>query len=94
MASPGPTVQTLRAVDELAQGYELEGIVTLAHAAHAKKQIEEHPEAAEQAGYADLLLLNHVDQADAEQREESERALRACNGAARIVSLPNMRMWK
>jgi G3E family GTPase len=86
LASPGPTVQTIRAVEELANAYEVEGVVTLAHALHVEKQLNEHPEAAEQVGYADLLLLNHVDQADAAQLERSERVLRDCNGAARIVS--------
>ena len=86
MAAPGPTVQTLRAVAELSEAYELEGIITLAHAVHAARQIDEHPEAAEQVAYADLILLNHVDLADPSQREKSERALRHCNGVARIVA--------
>lgn len=85
MASPGPSVQTLLAVQELADAYELEGIVTLAHAQHVEDQLREHPEAAEQIGYADLLLLNHVDRVDEATLTRAEAAIHACNGEARVL---------
>jgi G3E family GTPase len=85
MASPGPSVQTLLAVQELADAYELEGIVTLAHAQHVEEQLREHPEAAEQIGYADLLLLNHADRVDEAFLQRAEAAVRDCNGEAKLL---------
>jgi G3E family GTPase len=82
MASPGPAVQTLLVDEQLEAAYRPAGVVTLCHAAHIARQLEQHGEAAEQVGYADLLLLNHIDVADGEQRAAAEVALRACNAEA------------
>jgi G3E family GTPase len=84
LASPGPIAQTLVLDPRVAGRVELEGIVTLAHAAHVAAQLDAHPEAAEQVAYADLLILNHVDAPGADV-EVAERALRTRNAAAPIV---------
>lgn len=85
LASPGPVAQTLALVPELAQGLALDGIVTLAHAACVADELVEHPEAAEQAGYADRIVLNACDLADEAGIARAEAALRAANGVAPIV---------
>lgn len=83
MASPGPAVQTLVIDADLMEAYAPAGVVTLCHAGHVVRQLEEHPEAAEQVAYADLLILNHIDQAG--ELDEVEAALSACNGTARVL---------
>lgn len=82
LASPGPVLQTLAVEPELAQATLASGVVTLAHAALIAAQLEHHPEAEEQVGYADLLLLNHVDRADEPELLAAEAALRARNALA------------
>lgn len=85
LASPGPIAQTLAIVPALAEAFELQGIVTLAHAARVAAQLTEFPEASDQVGYADWIVLNHVDRCDAAELEAAEAALRAVNGTADIV---------
>jgi G3E family GTPase len=84
MASPGPIAQTLVLDPRVAGRVALEGIATLAHAAHVAGQLERHPEAAEQVAYADLLILNHVDAPGADV-DAAEAALRTRNAAAPIL---------
>lgn len=74
LASPGPAVQTLLVDPELAASYRLDGVVTLAHAAHVHDQLAQHPEAAEQLAYADLVLLNHCDRIEDPAQVEAELA--------------------
>ena len=85
LASPGPVLQTLLVEPELAAETRATGVVTLAHAALIGRQLEEHPEAWDQVGYADLLVLNHVDRVNGAGLDEAERRLRACNPLAPIV---------
>jgi G3E family GTPase len=84
LASPGPAAQTLVLDPELAEGLRLETIVTLAHAANLAHQLERHPEAREQLAYADLIVLNHADRADARTLEEARALARAANGVAEL----------
>ncbi len=86
LASPGPAVQTLKIDPELAAELRVEGVVTLAHAAHIAGQIAEHPEAAEQVAYADVVVLNHVDRVDDAGRQAAETAVRAANAHAPLVA--------
>ena len=70
---------------ELGEAIELDGIVTLARADSIVRQLEEHPEASDQVGYADRLILNGCDLASADELTAAETALRARNGIAPIV---------
>ena len=84
LASPGPALQTLMIDDRLRGRVRPDGVVTLAHALHVARQLEENPEAAEQVGYADVILLNHADQASVEELAHAEERLRSANAEARI----------
>ncbi len=77
LASPGPIAQTLSIDAGLRAGLELDGIVTLAHAALCVDQLARHPEAVEQVAHADLLVLNHADRASAAVRARALDAIRA-----------------
>ena len=85
LASPGPVVQTLLVEPELARETVPVGVITLAHAALVAEQLERHPEAVEQVGYADAIVLNHTDRADESTIAAAEEALRARNAMAPIL---------
>ena len=85
MASPGPAVQTLLMDRKLSTQFRLDGVITMTHAQHIVSQLQAHPEASEQVGYADQIILNHCDQSTPEALEAAEEALRACNREADIM---------
>jgi G3E family GTPase len=85
MASPGPAVQTLLMDRKLSTQFRLDGVITMAHAQHIVEQLQEHPEASEQVGYADQIILNHCDQSTPEALEAAENVLRSCNREASIM---------
>lgn len=84
LASPGPVLQTLVLEPELAAAARPAGVVALTHAARIAEELERHPEAREQLGYADLILLNHCDRTDASGRDGAEAAIRRLNALAPI----------
>ena len=85
MASPGPAVQTLLMDRKLSTQFRLDGVITMAHAQHIVDQLQKHPEASEQVGYADQIILNHCDQTTPEALEAAQSALRSCNRQASIT---------
>lgn len=85
LASPGPIAQTVQVVPALAAAYQLEGIVTLAHAARIGAQLDEFREAADQIGYADLIVLNHIDRLAEGELDAVVARVRRGNGVAVIV---------
>lgn len=86
LASPGPIAQTLEIVPDLRAALFLRGIVTLAHAGRIIEQLAGFSEAAEQVGYADLLVLNHADRTSEEGLDAARAALAKINQAAPIVT--------
>ena len=84
LASPGPVVQTLKVEPEIAAETRPAGVVTLAHSALLTEQLAQHPEATEQLGYADKVLLNHVDRADEATLSAVEAVIRGLNPRAPI----------
>ncbi len=85
VASPGPVVQTFLADPELSERTRVDGVIALAHAGHVKEQLSSHPQACQQIGYADTILLNHCDRTGEAGRHEAESALRRMNPLASIV---------
>ena len=92
LASPGPVLQTFEILPELQEAARVDGTLTLAHAGQIARQIEEHPEAAEQIGYADRVVLNHIDQCDAAEIDRAEAAVRALNGLCAIERAERARL--
>ncbi|MEX1023529.1 MAG: GTP-binding protein [Planctomycetota bacterium] len=84
LASPGPILQTLLLEERLAAELVPASVVTLAHARHVLRQVEEHPEVAEQLGYADAILLNHADEVTDGERERTRLELARRSPLARI----------
>ena len=104
LASPGPAVQTLLADPVLAAQCRIDGVITLVNAPHIVRQLQEHPEASAQLGYADHIIVNHCDQCDAAGLAAAADAMRACNPHAtreqtsharvEIAALLQMRTWE
>ena len=92
LASPGPVLQTLNLEARLAEECQGAGVVTLCHAAMIESQLEQHPEAEDQVGYADLLLLNHTDRCDPLELDRIETHLRARNALCAIERTENARI--
>lgn len=86
LASPGPIAQTLSIVPALASAFQLNAIVTLAHAAELPGQLEQFPEAVEQIGYGDLVILNHVDRVDQAGQERALQEIARINPSAQILT--------
>ncbi len=85
LASPGPVLQTFRLEGGLAEATRVDGVVCLAHAGLLPEQLERHPEVPEQLGYADVVVLNHIDRVDTAGQEHAEACVRAVNPTARLV---------
>jgi G3E family GTPase len=80
-ASPGPVVQTFLLDPTLAAGTRVDGVVALASAPDVERHLAEYPEASEQLGYADRVVLNHCDRVDEAGLLAAEAAVRAVNPA-------------
>jgi G3E family GTPase len=85
LADPGPVAQTFFVDEDLREEFQLDAIVALVDAAHIAGQLASVPTAADQIGFADVLLLNKIDLVSEAQLARTERELRAINGTARIV---------
>ena len=85
LADPGPVAQTFFVDEDLRGDFQLDAIVALVDAAHIGGQLASVPTAADQIGFADVLLLNKTDLVSAAELARTEQALRAINGTARVV---------
>ncbi len=90
LATPGPLLQTFRLDPELAAATVVDGVVAMAHAGRVQRQLVEHPEVAAQLACADLIVMNHVDQADAV--EVAEAAVHAISPLAAITRASHARV--
>jgi len=89
LADPGPVAQTFFVDEDLREDFQLDAIVALVDAAHIGGQLASVAAAADQIGFADVLLLNKTDLVSAAELARTERQLRAINGTARIVRTRN-----
>jgi G3E family GTPase len=92
LADPGPVAQTFFIDEDLKEDFRLDAIVTLVDAAHIGGQLATVAIAADQVGFADLLLLNKTDLVGASELARIEQELRAINGSARLVHTRNAQL--
>ena len=92
LADPGPVAQTFFADEDLREDFRLDAIVALVDARHITGQLAREAIAAEQVGFADLLLLNKTDLVSEAELTRVERSLRAINATARIVRTRRARL--
>lgn len=92
LADPGPVAQTFFVDEDLREDFQLDAIVALVDAAHISGQLHSVAAAAEQIGFADVLLLNKTDLVSEADLARTERELRAINGTACIVRTRNAQL--
>jgi G3E family GTPase len=92
LADPGPVAQTFFIDEELRDDFQLDAIVTLIDAAHIRGQLATVAAAADQVGFADVLLVNKTDLVSGTELAQIEQELRAINGSARLVRTRNAQL--
>jgi G3E family GTPase len=61
MANPGPVAQTFFMEEDIAAYYLLDAVVTVVDAKHGHQTLDAQPEAQNQVGFADRILLSKTD---------------------------------
>ena len=84
MANPGPVTQTFFMDDEIAAYYLLDGVVTLVDAKHGHATLDAQPEAQNQVGFADRILLTKTDLVSTDEVESLRERLVQMNPRAPI----------
>jgi G3E family GTPase len=91
LADPAPVAQTFFVDREVVECYRLDAIVTVVDAKHLLVHLDEvkpdgvENEAVEQLAFADRVVLNKTDLADADQIALVERRIREINAVAPII---------
>jgi G3E family GTPase len=106
LADPAPVAQTFFMDDDVKAKAKLDAVVTVADAKHLLGSLKDSPEAQEQIGFADVILLNKTDLVSPDELAKVERHTRtrpstrpnaaasrstACSTAARSISTASCR---
>jgi G3E family GTPase len=84
LADPAPVAQTFFLDDTVSSRTALDAVVTVADAKWLKERLKDAPEAKNQIGFADIILLNKTDLVTPEELREVELRIRAINPYAKI----------
>jgi G3E family GTPase len=84
LADPAPVAQTFFMDDDVKAKARLDAVVTVADAKHLMDRLADSPEAQEQIGFADVVLVNKTDLVSAEDLARVEARIRAMNPHAVI----------
>ena len=84
LADPAPVAQTFFMDEDVRSKAKLDAVVTVADAKHLVARLGDAPEAEEQIGFADVILLNKTDLVGADELGDVERRIRAINPHAII----------
>jgi len=90
VAAPGPVAQTFLAADGgagVGRHYRLDAVITLVDAKHADAQLDAFPEAQEQVGFADRILVSKADLVDAPRLAALRERLAEMNPRAPITEV-------
>ena len=79
LADPAPVAQTFFMDDEVKAKAKLDAVVTVADAKHLLGSLADSPEAQEQIGFADVILLNKTDLVSPDELKVVEARIRAIN---------------
>ncbi|HXF47603.1 MAG TPA: GTP-binding protein [Burkholderiaceae bacterium] len=84
LANPGPVAQTFFMDDGVAEYYLLDAVLTVVDAKHGHATLDAQPEAQNQVGFADRILLSKTDLVDADEVESLRARLIRINPRAPI----------
>ncbi len=82
LANPAPVAQTFFMDDDVKARAKLDAVITVADAKHLLQRLEDAPEAEEQIGFADVILLNKTDLVTPAELAEVESRIRSINSHA------------
>jgi G3E family GTPase len=84
MANPGPVTQTFFVEDDIAAYYLLDSVITVVDAKHGHATLDAQPEAQNQVGFADRILMSKTDLVDAGEVESLRERIVRMNPRAPI----------
>ncbi|RYE71727.1 MAG: GTP-binding protein, partial [Oxalobacteraceae bacterium] len=84
LADPAPVLQTFLADADLLMKVELESVIAVVDVANLKRQIHDDI-AREQIAFADLVILNKAELAEAEELDAIEGEVRSLNPTAHLI---------
>jgi len=84
MANPGPVTQTFFMDEDIAAYYLLDGVVTVVDAKHGHETLDQQPEAQNQVGFPDRILMSKTDLVDAAEVQSLRARLVRMNPRAPI----------
>ena len=85
LADPGPILHTLLVEKALAEGYRMDGVVTLADAAHGNATLDKGFEAVAQVAMADLIVVTKADLVTPSALQAFEKRLKTIAPTARQI---------
>jgi len=84
LANPGPVTQTFFMDDDIASYYLLDAVITVVDAKHGHATLDAQPEAQNQVGFADRILLTKTDLVTIEESDSLRERLLQMNPRAPI----------
>lgn len=84
MANPGPVTQTFFMDDAIAAYYLLDAVITVVDAKHGHDTLDQQPEAQNQVGFADRILMSKIDLVSASDAQSLKDRLVQMNPRAPI----------
>jgi G3E family GTPase len=84
LADPAPVAQTFFLDDTVGGRTALDAVVTVTDAKWLKERLKDAPEAKNQIGFADIILLNKTDLVTPEELRDVESRIRAINPYAKV----------
>lgn len=87
LADPASIIQTFFVEEALRDALRLDAVITLADCEHIGRQLDEHPVAAAQLGFADRILLTKTDRVDETTREAAIARIHKINARAQILDI-------
>jgi G3E family GTPase len=84
MANPGPVTQTFFMDDDIASYYLLDAVLTVVDAKHGHATLDKQPEAQNQVGFADRILLTKTDLVSEDETSSLKERLVRMNPRAPI----------
>ena len=85
VANPGPVCQTFFMDDDIAEYYRLDAVITVIDAKHGMETLNTQPEAQNQVGFADRLLISKKDLVSDEEYASLKNRLVHMNPRAHIM---------
>lgn len=87
LADPAPVIQTFFVQERLREALRLDAVITLVDCRHIQRQLDEHPVAAAQIGFADRILLTKADLCDEEEQNQALARIHRINNKAEIFHI-------